>query len=328
MDFSVRPDERMTSALKGLSSSRSLLKIVVKTRDELELTRSWIEHHAGIVGIENLLIADNASTMTEVLETYRSFGPALNWFSFVGHHNAVNMSTAFPQLYAALADSARFVAFLDMDERLLSLSENGWDAGDSLLQRLADSSADLISAPWLQNVHGRDDAFHFSEGQLEWGVRFGKPVLSTRNPFIGTRRFHTVQYPLDHAEFKGLGVLHLSHLSITQRLRTNKNKLIQRGVATPETTYQEIADISTTEDLPEPLVTRRCIEEIRQLVAQQVEDASRPGGEVPGEQVVTLGTHNDLLFGSRQAGDLLQDFLRNEQERSLRLLPKSPLYVP
>ncbi len=42
--------------------SKATLKICVKLVDEPLLIEDWIDHHARIVGIENLIIADNGST--------------------------------------------------------------------------------------------------------------------------------------------------------------------------------------------------------------------------------------------------------------------------
>lgn len=327
MKLIIQPDERMTPVLENFSKHKSLLKIVVKARDELELTREWIEHHAGIVGLENLLIADNASSLPEVLEIYRSFGPALNWFSFSGHHNLIACASHFPQLYAALAQSCKYVAFLDMDERLVCFSESSWYSNSEVLQRLKGISANLVSAPWLQNIHERKNAFVFNEGRLEWGLLFGKPLLSSQSPHIGTNLFHTVQYPLDSTGFCGLGVLHLSNLSVTQRLRANKNKLIQRGLATPTTSYLEIAAMRTDGDLPQPLVSRRCIEEIRDLIGKSHRNNSATPGSALCKEAITLKPDQGLEFGSPHARKLFVDFLQNERARSLALMPATPMYV-
>lgn len=308
MELIIRPDDRMTPVLERFSKHKALLKIVVKARDELELTREWIEHHAGIVGLENLLIADNASSLPEVLEIYRSFGPELNWFSFSGHHNLIASASDFPQLYAALAQSCKYVAFLDMDERLVCFSESGWYSNSEVLHRLKGISTNLVSAPWLQNIHERDNAFVFNEGRLEWGVLFGKPILSAQSPHIGTNLFHTVQYPLDSTGFCGLGVLHLSNLSVTQRLRANKNKLIQRGLVTSETSYQEIASMRTDGELPDPLVSRRCIEEIRDLIGTSQRNDSETLGCALDEESITLTPDQGLEFGSPQVRKLSSTF--------------------
>lgn len=327
MDFSVQPDDQLMPALRGFTRHAAPLKIIVKTRDEVEFTRAWIEHHAGIVGLENLLIADNASTRPEVFEIYRSYGPALNWFSFSGHHNSIHDTVYFPQLYEGLRANAQFVTFIDMDERLVSFHDGGWSADQGIAQRLASTSADMVLATWLQNAPGRDDAFVLYPQQLEWGVIFGKPILSTENRCLGTPRFHAVQYPKDHATCQGLGVLHLSHLSIEQRLRANKNKLIQRGVAKESTSYDEIAAMDTAEALPVPLVTVRCIEEIRQLLLQQSSSNDTPQANAPAEHLVELGSDHRLRYGSPDVERLMTDFLRQEHEASMSMLPVRPMYT-
>lgn len=321
------PDERLTNAICGFAKHIVPLKIIVKARDELELTRSWIEHHAAIVGLENLLIADNASSLPEVFDIYRSFGPSLNWFSFSGHHNSINIASCFPQLYGALAAASRYAAFVDMDERLLGFTENTWVADESICHRLATTSASLISAPWLQNVSGKDNQFELYREQLEWGVLFGKPLISTSNPALGAGRIHTLQYPVDDAAYLGLGVLHLSHLSITQRLRTNKNKLMQRGVVSSDSSYSEIAAMSIGDGPPDPLVTLRCIEEIRQLLALHNEGADSRPTDVPAERIVTLSPDHQLVFGSKQVQTLFMDFARHESEQSMGMLPATPQFT-
>lgn len=265
----------MKEALHSFALHRAPLKIVVKGRDEVELTRGWIEHHASIVGLENLLVIDNNSSLPEVFDIYESFGPTLNWFSFLGNHNSVHYASYLPELHRALAESCRFAAFIDMDERLIGFSNDEWIADDKLVNRLLNTNAPLVSAPLLQNTPGQDNQFQINSGLLMGMVYWGKPIVSTSNPYLGTGRIHTVQYPVAEADFLGLGVLHLSLLSIKQRLRTNKNKLLQRGVANKESTYEEIALIPIDNRLPEPNVTARCIKEIRQLLHQQINKSTK-----------------------------------------------------
>lgn len=318
----------MANAVRQFAKHNAVLKIVVKTRDEVELTNDWIEHHAGIVGLENILIADNQSSMPEVFDIYSAYGPGLNWFSFTGHQDRIHSAAAFPEIYAALSASCRYAAFVDMDERLIGFTESSWHADESLCARLGGCKAPLVSAPWLQNTPSRDDQFDLYKEQLEWGILFGKPLISTTNPSLGNGLIHTVQYPAKEAAFLGLGVLHLSNLSVTQRLRTNKNKLTQLGVADAQASYKEIASISIDPGLPEALVSARCIEEIRRLLPEMERGSDTPSGAVPDQRVVSLRADHSLGFGSSSVRELFTTFLQHEKEWSDKILPPAPLFVP
>lgn len=327
MDFNVQVDDRYADALSGFSRFNTPLKIVTKARNELELTKDWIEHHAGIVGLENLLIADNASTLSEVHDIYHSYGPKLNWFSFAGYHDTIHMRSSFPALYQILAKYSRYVAFLDMDERLFAFTGTGWDAGPEVVKRVESSDSELISAPWLQNTSGKSDRFQFNKGQMEWGVLFGKPLVSTQHAFLGQDRIHTVQYPRYNTGYMSLGVLHLSQFSKEQRLRTNKNKLMARGIVGPDTSYEDIAAMSTDEDLPFPYIRSRCIEEIRQLLKEQ-DDAKVSKASISStNDTILMERDRTLTFGSGDIQILFNDFLHREREISESLLPDTPRHL-
>lgn len=327
MTQSFDTDKQLELALSKFFRYQSSLKIVVKSRNEIEFTKSWIEHHAGIVGIENLLLADNSSSDPRVIDVYQSFGPKLNWFTFGGHHDKINQMAFFPTLYEGLKDTARFVAFLDMDERLIAFDGSRWSANERIADSLSTVNASLIPATWLQNAPGRSDAFTMYREQLEWGVLFGKPLVSTRNSELGAYRIHTVQYEKNEMECAGLGVLHLSQFSIPQRLRTNKYKLMQRGIVADDTTYEEIAAINISDSLPEPLVSNRCIEEIRHLLAHQADPSTTPLAEIDAATLISLCPDGQLDFGSIETKQLFTEFLENERTESLSLLPETPLYT-
>lgn len=316
----------MTLAIQRFASRHAPLKIITKTRDELEFLNDWICHHAAIVGIENILIADNMSRCQETLEIYRAWGDSLNWFSFDGYHNSIHQESCFPLLYQAIKASCDYVAFLDMDERLLCFSGDRWCADAQIVSLVEGMSASLISAPWLQNLPLRMDGFEFYREQLEWGVLFGKPLIAATNPGLGGGAIHAVQYASPDVQVGGLAVLHLTNFSREQRLRVNRNKLIRFGVIDESVGYEEIAglqiDCGADQTLATRLVIARCVDEIQRLLPQ-----SNTATAVPEERSICLLNGGDLTFGSEKVGQLFREFQADEQAWTRRVLPDAPKYL-
>lgn len=309
-------------AVRQFSENCSTLKIVVKTKDEVEFTRAWIEHHRKIVGLQNIIIADNGSTSAAVIEIYQSYGNALNWFTFTGHHDEIHHEPGFPELYQKIREKSRYVAFLDMDERLLELTPSSWRFGQNIARKLATSEAALVMAPWLQNTPNHADQFELYKEQLAWGIYFGKPLLSSRNKQLGSKKIHATQFDIEDIQCMGLGILHLSNLSITQRLRANRHKLLQENMISPEASYEEIASIEITSQLERSLVSKRCILETRSLLERMKTHTSI---QTPHERVISLRSDGTLEFGSEDVQTLFNDYLSREHDWQSSTLRDNPL---
>ena len=170
--------ERDKSEILRKLSSPAPLKLCVKTLNEPSLIEGWIRHHAAIVGPENLIIADNASTDPDALRVYESHSEAVTIFQFEGPHNQIHWHPRFADLFRCIKDTCRYFSFVDVDERLVWIDVDSWCADRSLVDQLgAFHAVGIIPATWLINKMNVEDTFTLLdqhhvpvlENNLRWG---------------------------------------------------------------------------------------------------------------------------------------------------------------
>ncbi|MGQ0618890.1 MAG: glycosyltransferase family 2 protein [Panacagrimonas sp.] len=227
-------DSDTPAAARAIRSRRATFKILLKTRDDPYFLDRWIQHHARIVGLDNLIVFDNGSTDPAVAEILDRYAPDLLVIRFTGLHNRVHHVNRFPKLYRALITSCRYFAFLDTDE-FLSLIRGHQHYSSPLIVDYLDHfpAATTFPTTWLWCVPRFADVFPLlgSPEHLANWVRWGKPILSTALPLRGFLN-HNVQLPAHYFSNTipaGLFTLHLAHLSAQQRVSVNVRKLIARG---------------------------------------------------------------------------------------------------
>ncbi len=303
-------DQDKEAIAERIRTRHGFFKIILKTLDEPIFIEHWITHHADIVGLQNLIIADNGSTDPRVLETYASFGADLVVFQFKGFHNNINDRRTFRPLYDALSVSARYVAALDTDEFLVLLDQGEWRSGLPLAEWLEELSPDgLVPCTWLQNYPGERHVYRCTAGDLAENVRWGKPV--TPASFLeGGFLIHNQQFPA--ANYRrpiatNLFLLHQTRLSKEQRLRTNRNKLVARKFISPATSYEDIVALDPHASRDPTVV--RCHEEIRTLLARPQEDSLPDDSVPPGH--LRLQPNGGIAFAGQAEAQALAMFLED-----------------
>lgn len=279
-----------TAICERIVRNRATLKILLKTRDELVFLRRWIEHHASVCGLENLVIADNMSQDPAVLRVYEAYGDKATIFKFDAPHNRFHDRTVFGDLYRAVAASADYAIFLDTDERLVLVDGDAWstDGVCDLLEGRRPRHA--LAGTWLDNLPGSETEFLCDRRgrRLASGLSWGKPILPVW--MLGRPVIHNSQYA--EADFgqrplRGLFVLHLRNLSREQRLASNKRKLVSRRLVREDTPLQAIRHLRFPQDAP----AQGYVEEIERLL-----DAPRPDASAREFDVVSFLPDGRLAF--------------------------------
>ncbi|HAS82717.1 MAG TPA: hypothetical protein DCS43_08610, partial [Verrucomicrobia bacterium] len=106
--------------------NRAKLKICCKTLSDLDSIKSWVDHHAPIVGASNLIIADNGSLDSRVIEYYKKIESEVTIFQFSGVHNEIHCHPRFEPLYNTIKQTTKFFLFADVDERLIGIDGDSW----------------------------------------------------------------------------------------------------------------------------------------------------------------------------------------------------------
>jgi hypothetical protein len=231
-------------------ANSSPFKIVLKTKDDRWFIREWFEHHAGIVGPENIIIFDNWSTDADVMSFYEEISAATtiirNKFA-VNHIHGVERNRAF---YAALACSCKHFCILDTDERLMMMSSPETVAPPSdIAPALASAPPDeFMPTLWLGNAYKSDKHLRISsETDFINALRWGKPIISTANIPDGfiNHNCQLGQLTSKVAQTRFL-LLHLKNLHPEQRISANLKKLENYGFIPEGTPAEEAINCDTT----------------------------------------------------------------------------------
>lgn len=298
-----------------IASRKSALKILLKTRDEPELLSGWVEHHARIAGAENLIIADNGSTMPESKELLQRLSETCTVFQFVGFHNEIHRQAAFPDLYAAMTEAAPVFIPADTDERLYWIEGDTWIADHRLAEKIcARLPFDLLPSALVGNTPGKLNSFNSSKSAMvrKNALTWGKPAVSTRFDFEGHPRLHNCQFQAS-SEMPS-GDLHLFHLHLTAvnpewRLRANVQKLIARNILSEDASREEIEHFAETTET-DNVTVGRFAHEMRRII-RHMKDPSQPyWPKTPTADIVELAEGGKIQFGSPAARDALQMMIR------------------
>jgi hypothetical protein len=280
-----------------IADRRAPLKILLKTKNEDLLLQRWIDHHAKIVGEENLIIFDHFSDSETVKEIYRKYENRLTISTFRGFVDAVHNATLWPELYESLKQSCNYFAFLDTDEYLVWANATEVRADTSIVDRLlSGNSPNAFPSTWLRNITGYENRFGVNCREvLIDGLRWGKPIVSTELTLTGNI-LHNVQLKklgaYQEDAVTNFFLLHLSELYPAQRIRSNLYKLIAHGV------IRDVSELNMI--LERPLAefdmgnVRSYVAEVRRLYALPKSYTANPQGSLEIKSGGGLHFSNDV----------------------------------
>lgn len=236
---------------KKIRAHEATLKIVLKTKDDYIMLDEWIDHHAAIVGLENLIIFDNCSDNILVLAKYEKYKDRITIVRFEGFHNNIHQVDKFPELYEALRSSALFYTMLDTDERLVHIDSEKCRADSSILDFLqTNKSQKLIPGTWLSNVKTARNIFTVGTNlkSFKYGLSWGKPIINSTTEVKGfiNHNIQSAEYLIGAEPPRNIFILHLNNLNPEQRISTNINKLVARGFAAKDETLESIIEKDTS----------------------------------------------------------------------------------
>lgn len=116
----------LTEGIKGghlLHPGRKIFKIVVVTKDEWPLIRSWVLYHARIFGGENLYVLDGSSNQ-EQISFLKEAALRLGVVVFFTKSNLNQLENDVNSLMRSIADSTDFFTKSDTDEFIVRLKHS------------------------------------------------------------------------------------------------------------------------------------------------------------------------------------------------------------
>jgi FkbM family methyltransferase len=251
------------------------LKVILKTKNEHLLLPIWLKHYESFLHYGEIIIADNGSTDSRVLELYKALDPRITLFSYSadrnsGFHNIIHSRQHFAGLYKALSDSSTHHVFVDSDELLIFVTADQWSQDRPVLvEEMSRNSGKAVATAWLETCPGSTDIVYVGsdDNRLRNALAWGKPI-------VPAHLFQT-GFPIHNGQFAqeafsqpegGLFVLlHLKNYSREQRLTANREKLVARGIVQSRMPFEDIAELDVMM-MRDPTAVR-LIREIRDLLA-------------------------------------------------------------
>jgi hypothetical protein len=258
-----------------IRENQTAIKILLKTRNETLLLSRWISHYMHALGAASIIIADNQSDKQATADIYNGLPDGITIFTYAGFHNEIHNRSKHSELYDAIEDSCDYAIALDTDEFLVLTDGVSWSWGKesvNLLEQINPGRS--IPSLMLINIFRSEDRFECpSVSGLSECLRWGKPLISSRQKVRGGQMIHNCQFP--GAVFAppariALALLHMTTLYPEERLRANRQKLFARGLVKEEQSFIEISTLDTSA-IKDP-VAIRCINEVTSLL-QKITDS-------------------------------------------------------
>jgi hypothetical protein len=238
--------ERDRAAICSVIASHKVpFRIILKTKDEPRRLACWIEHHAGIVGVENLIIFDNMSSDLEVLRIYEQFYGKFPIIRYGGFQDMLHQRRVNDKLYQALARSCTYSTLIDTDE-FLSLYDGERFLVDSRIVDFVMSSpgTPVLPGTWLDNAPGHNDRFLLSSpaAALRRGLKWGKPVVSTgiETPDIVLHNTQLQDTIKSTRLVANIFILHRKQVVPQERIRVNLQKLRALNVIPRDLSLEQV----------------------------------------------------------------------------------------
>ena len=308
--FSWLPDydADKTAAAQKIGEKFGPLKIILKTKNETELLRGWIQHHQEIVGLENIIIFDHNSDDVAVERIYKEYIDYFPIFKYSGFVDIIHQHDRNRDLYQNIQESCSYYIFLDTDEYLTLYRDDKFYSDSKIVKFVLERDLDVYPGVWLQNVLGFNDYFLVQHPSvLEDGLKWGKPVIKS-GVEPANILLHNVQVTENTAPSKigrGLFVLHRSFLSPNQRIKSNLYKLMSHNVIKTSDGVEAVLNINIDDIY---------IDNCRRYISEIVRLSSLPAnslGDLYG--TIKIDDCGDVTFYSEDQKMNFESFLRGGQ---------------
>jgi len=295
--------------------SKATLKIVLKTKDEIEFLDDWLRWHIAICGTENIIVFDHGSTLPKIAEIYRAY-PGLILCRYEGHLDGIHHKGSFQSLYQALEASALYYAFIDTDEFVTLAVNSSTHDKDKLTDFLRENShIDVFPGISLNNRLGSRERVYLTSqnGQLGApGLLWGKPFVKSGTDLGTDSWLHSCWIKkIDHTKFKNnIIVLHLNQFYFERQKRVALSKFISKGRIPSGTTAEQIlADDNIALDKSEE--TRRLLSEFRKFVNSDAGDWAIKDEPLYGG-IAEFSETGSILHPSQEQADEFQRLLDDD----------------
>jgi hypothetical protein len=167
----------------------TLLKVILKVKDEPHIIRRWIEYYADAIGYHNIIIADCGSTHPGFLAVLKQYEKQILVFRYKQYYDELNWVHANLDLFKTVLINCKYVAVLDADEFLFGMTGNSISRRGAC-ELLRHSTEEIFAGTWFSNetippaIQGRCDLrgplqFAVDETTIRFGTIAGKLIVKT-----------------------------------------------------------------------------------------------------------------------------------------------------
>ena len=278
-------DTQASAACAAVREYRQTLRVVLKTKDEVELLEKWIWHYLSLLGDSaRIIVLDNLSSHPAVLECYEKYAPWLIVVFFHGDQDRVHDASPFLPLYEAIWASSLFYTIVDTDEFLCLYDGYRLIQDTRVLAYLKKSQGVTFFTPhWLPNNYFQEHTFVFQDDPnlIFHNMLYGKPILNSQlvqRKIPPTKRIlHTADLPVTVHEGHSPAcflLLHRKDISKTRRIRVNMDKLVSSGFIRDRDDFASVLQVDM-KTIPNA-TTRTYIQELYSIIGGQDRDEDDP----------------------------------------------------
>jgi hypothetical protein len=222
----------------------TLLKIILKAKDESYLIDSWISHHAAIVGYENLIIMDCGSRDPTYLEKLRFYAPKVLILDYRRYYDHLHSTHSNHDFFNLVGMNCKYVTILDADEFLFARRGDLFSS-QLVKQVLREQDRKLFCGMWVDAVGGSEpdpDGGHcssvctldISTASLLGGAVAGKSVARSDIIFDLGHLGHNLHVPeafqfVSEEAFGSIFVLHMKNFSPDRMKKRILKHLVAKG---------------------------------------------------------------------------------------------------
>jgi hypothetical protein len=212
---------------------KSLLKIILKTKDEEFLLETWIKYYIKLVGAENIIIFDDYSTSEIVLDLYKKYPIEVRTIPNLCNIDGIH---CYKELHKEMKDACDYYTIIDTDEFLCFYDYENDRIDNSKLLPFIKQNNDRLAFPttWLYNLYkGQDyssvlDVTDFDFNLNIGNTRLGKFIASSCGGAGGNIGHNsTIKSPnsekFDLKFCPELLLLHINNANWESRIKTKIN---------------------------------------------------------------------------------------------------------
>lgn len=202
----------------------TLLKVVLKVKDEAYLLPKWMDYYAELVGWHNIVIMDCGSTDEEYLSLLQSFSDRVLIFSYPHYYDNIHNVDFNRDFYRLIARNCRYLCVVDADEFVFGLS--GDRIGRDTVAGILSGGHPIYPGTWYPNVvapAGRDGSwreplrFGIAQKLIAAGTFSGKAIVRSDLCGLIGHVGHNLHVPEVAARIEPeacgrIGILHVSNL--------------------------------------------------------------------------------------------------------------------